>query len=691
MTSRGSPDSTTRPQRVREPSRTRWLCTAAVASRIGIGQRVASAPRSESTRIVCCVRTSREACLHSTSSAFSRPFSPALASYRHSSVPTRKRSSGSARSFSRSPGSSTGCVIATRRACSGDSSSRLPCEPTDVRRLITSVSRCGIDRRVRDLREVLLEVGRQQLRALGERRERGVDAHRAGRLLALDRHRRDHQAQVLAGVPEQALLPLELGQLGPGSARPVGQVLEVHLLLVEQRAVGPPARERVLQLVVADDAARDRVDEQHAAGLEPVVDEHLAGIEVEHAGLRGEHEQPVAGQRVARGAQAVAVERGADLAAVRERDRGGAVPRLEQRGVELVERADVVRHLGVVRPGRRDQHRQRVRGRAARHHEQLERGIERSRVGPALVDDREQLREVVAEQRRAQAGLARVHPRAVAAHRVDLAVVREVVERLGEVPRAERVRREARVHERDRRLDERLAQVGVVEPELRGAVQALVGQRRVREARDRERRLAELARGRGELDPAADHVQLAAERVAREAAAARHEQLAHDGLARARDTTDVGAVDGHVAPADRHLPLLVRDPHEQLLADQLLGRIARQEAHRDRVVAGRRQLGVDLLARPAPQERVRQLQQQARAVARLGIGAGRATVLHLAQHLETVLDDRVVGLARDAHDEAETTRGVVVSRVVQRVRAHVGHEMSLPSHRSEWINCERIL
>ena len=46
MTSRGSPDSTTRPQRVREPSRTRWLCTAAVASRIGIGQRVASAPRS---------------------------------------------------------------------------------------------------------------------------------------------------------------------------------------------------------------------------------------------------------------------------------------------------------------------------------------------------------------------------------------------------------------------------------------------------------------------------------------------------------------------------------------------------------------------------------------------------------------------------------------------------------------------
>ena len=65
MTSRGSPDSTTRPHFVREPSRTRWLWTAAVASRIGIGQRVSSAPRSDSTRIVCCVRTSLEACLQS--------------------------------------------------------------------------------------------------------------------------------------------------------------------------------------------------------------------------------------------------------------------------------------------------------------------------------------------------------------------------------------------------------------------------------------------------------------------------------------------------------------------------------------------------------------------------------------------------------------------------------------------------
>jgi hypothetical protein len=222
-------------------------------------------------------------------------------------------------------------------------------------------------------------------------------------------------------------------------------------------------------------------------------------------------------------------------------------------------------------------------------------------------------------------------------------------------------------------------------------VQALVGERRVREARDRERRLAELAGGRGELDAAPDHVELAAEGVGADAAAPGHEELADHGLALAREASHVCAVDRHVAPADRDLSLLVRDPHEQLLADQLLRRVAREEAHRHGVLARRGELCVDLLARPAAQEGVGQLQEQPRAIARLGIGAGRAAVLHLAQHLEPHLDDRVVGLAGDAHDEAEPTGSVVVARVVQRVRAHVGHAPRLPSSRTDWITCEQIL
>ena len=144
------------------------------------------------------------------------------------------------------------------------------------------------------------------------------------------------QPQVLSRVAEE-----RAGAARARAARlhglAVGHVLEVDLLRIEQGAVRPAARERVLQLVVADDPPGHRVDEQHAARLEAVVDDHVARVQVEHPGLGGEHQQAVPRQRVARRAQAVAIERRADLAAVGEGDRGRAVPRLEQRGVELVE------------------------------------------------------------------------------------------------------------------------------------------------------------------------------------------------------------------------------------------------------------------------------------------------------------------------------------------------------------------
>ena len=52
---------------------------------------------------------------------------------------------------------------------------------------------------------------------------------------------------------------------------------------------------------------------------------------------------------------------------------------------------------------------------------------------------------------------ARVHPVGVAAHRVDLAVVRDVAIRMRAIPARERVGAEARVHQRERRLHQRIA------------------------------------------------------------------------------------------------------------------------------------------------------------------------------------------------------------------------------------------
>ena len=402
----------------------------------------------------------------------------------------------------------------------------------------------------------------------------------------------------------------------------------------------------------------------------------VGGVEVEHAHLGREHDQPVAAAHVAGRAQAVAVERRDDLEAV-ARDRRRAVPRLDQAAWILVERPHgVVGDRSGVGPGGRDQHGQRVRERAAAEHEQLERGVELGRVRPALVDDREQLLQVVAQERRAQLRLARVHPVGVAAHRVDLAVVGEQVERVREIPGAERVGREARVDERERALEAGIAQVGVVGAELRSTQQALVHEPLRGQADDRELRLGN-AGGRGRaLDPAADHVQLAPE-GGLIAGAALDEELAHDRLACAREPPDAVAVDGHVAPAERPLALLGADAHAQLLAAHARGRVAGQEDESRRVVARRRQLVSERLPERGAQEPVRQLRHDPGAVAGVGIGAGRPTVVEVLEGAQGLPDQLVRGPAVEADERREAAGGVLEPGVVQAGRERRRHSTSV--------------
>jgi hypothetical protein len=78
--------------------------------------------------------------------------------------------------------------------------------------------------------------------------------------------------------------------------------------------------------------------------------------------------------------------------------------------------------------------------------------------------------------------LARVHPVDVAAQRVDLAVVRDVAVGMRAVPARERVGAETRMHQRQRRLHRRIAQVGEILVHLLGQQHALVDDRLVGQA-----------------------------------------------------------------------------------------------------------------------------------------------------------------------------------------------------------------
>ena len=117
-----------------------------------------------------------------------------------------------------------------------------------------------IDRRVRHLREVLLEVGEQQLRLVRQRRDRRVGAHRAGRFLAGRGHRRHQDVDVFLGVAER-LLPIEQRQVRDRAlVGGLGQLFQHQLGAVEPLAIGMALGELRLDLVVRNEPAlrRDR-------------------------------------------------------------------------------------------------------------------------------------------------------------------------------------------------------------------------------------------------------------------------------------------------------------------------------------------------------------------------------------------------------------------------------------------------
>ena len=404
-------------------------------------------------------------------------------------------------------------------------------------------------------------------------------------------------------------------------------------------------------------ASRSRSTRKSLPGEEPALGGHLAGRHLDHAGLRGEHHPAVLRHEPAPGAQAVPVERRADHAPVAEGHRRGAVPRLHERRVVGEEVAHLLRQLRAALVRLRDQHRDGVLGRAAAEHEQLHEAVERGRVGDVVAQERMDLPDVVAEVGRGELELAGAHPVPVAAQRVDLAVVGEHPVRVRQLPAREGVRGEARVHEREAAHHALVAQLREVARELRRGEHALQHHGAAREARDVEvlERLL--------LDAAPDHVELALEGVlAGNAVAGRHEELGDPGRHRARGRAAGGLVHRDLAPAEHVLALglgpLLEEPHG-------LGGVARrEEAERHSVPARLGQVEVDLRA----EELVGELDQDARTVPGVGVGALGAAVLQALERMQRTRNHLVRGGGANPRYEGDAAGVMLVARVVQATR-----------------------
>ena len=498
----------------------------------------------------------------------------------------------------------------------------------------------GVDRRVRDLGEALLEVGEEAGRVLREHRQRDVVAHRARRLLRVPRHRRQDDPQVLLRIAERELGLAELLVRRVTLRRDAlpGDVVDVDRALLVPLA---PRRQRghlALSLAPVEHAAAGEVDAEHAAGTQaPAVGDVLVG-HLERAGFGRDRHPAVVRDQPAAGAQAVAVERGAEQRAVGEHDRRRAVPRLDQPRVVVVEALQVLGDAGrPVLVGAGDHHHGRVGERAAGEREQLEHVVEGERVGGPGRDEREASPEVLAEQVGLQDRLPGLHPVDVPLEGVDLAVVSAHPVRMRERPAREGVGREPGVDDRQRAGQSGVAQIGVEPGELRRAQHPLVDHGARGEAGERDLARAQLR------DPP-DHEQLALEGVLVGApGAAPDHQLADDRHRGARRAAAALRVGRNVAPAERQLALRP----DRLLQLGLEGLAAlgvnRQEAHRYRQLAGRRHVGwlQAEVAGASAQELAGELDQDPGAVAGVRVGALGSAVLEVVQGREAPLDHLV--------------------------------------------------
>ena len=530
-----------------------------------------------------------------------------------------------------------------------------------------------IDRRVGHLREVLLEVGEQELRLVGQRRDRRVVAHGADRLFPGRRHRRHQDLEVLLGVAE-GLLAIEQQQVRDRRRfRGRRQILEHDLRALQPLAVGMAFRQRRLELLVGNEAAFLEIDQQHLARLQPPFGDDVLFRDRQHAHFRRHDDAVVAGDDIARRPQAIAVERGADLPAVGEGDRRRAVPRLHQRGVVFVESAALLVHERIARPRFGDHHHHRVRERIAAHGQKFERVVEAGGVGLALVGDRPQFLDVGAELRRRHRSLPRRHPVVVAAQRVDLAVMRDHAVGMRQRPGRERVGGETLVNERERALEIRVVQVGIVGRELVGEEHALVDHRA---ARDRHRIVVRAAPFALAVENAgnrlAQDVEAALEFILRgDLRAARDEHLLVHRLGRLHRFAERRIVGRHVAPAE-NLHSVPRGERRVDVHDlRSPGRIVRHEQHADGVVARRRQREAKL-DRFLGEELVRRLQQNAGAIAGPRIGADRTAVLEIEQDRQGVFDELVRFAPLDVGNEADAA-GILFLRRIKEAETRDAH------------------
>ena len=520
----------------------------------------------------------------------------------------------------------------------------------------------GVDRRVRDLGKQLVEVVEERARLLGQAGQRRIDAHRGERSLALLGHGTRDFVNIIPVIPElgHAHGCGHLGILGGRERDGLVERVDGQRLFGDPVAIGLFLGVTGTQLIVVDDAPAGKVDLEHLARSQAAARQDVLGAHLDGAHLACQHKATVARHIVAGGTQAVTVEGGTQRATVGKGDGGRTVPRLHEHGLVSVVGAALLTQAVVVVPRLGQQHGCGTRKRATVHDQELEHVIQNRGVGTLAVDDGHHALKIVLQHGAVQVGLAGADPVDVALEGVDLAVVDDKAVGVRALPAGRGVGGVARVDERHGRFDGGVVEIDEEAAHLRGDQHALVHDGARAHGAHIEDLVAQGKLGVGLLfDGAAAHVQATLKGVARR----RVVGTAQKGLQDGRHTgagrlAQVVRIDRHLAPKEqRHAGLgtaLLKHAAGILYALVVL----REEQHGHAIVALCRQNLAALLGL-FTEKVMRNLEQDASAVAGVLLESRAAAVLQVDQNGQCIVQNLVMALAVDIGKCADATCIVV--------------------------------
>ena len=444
-------------------------------------------------------------------------------------------------------------------------------------------------------------------------------------------------------------------------------------VLVQPLAVGLPGSIGLLQFIIAEDTSLLQVHQQHPARLQPGFLDDLLRGQVQHTHLGGEDEPFVPGDIVPGGPQAVAVQHRPHPVAVGEEDGGRTVPGLHEGGVVLVEVPLGPGDGGVVLPGLGDTGHDGQRQVHAGHHEELQGVVQHGRVGARHLHHRQYLGQVAGEEGGGHGLLPGQHPVHIAPDGVDLAVVSDETVGVGPLPGGVGVGGETGMDDGQSGLVVRVLEVGVELPQLPDQEHALIDDGAAGEGGD----IGALG---GVLEEPPDHIEPPVE-VRTGGGLRRTGQeglLDHGHLVQGSPAEDLGA-DRHLPPAQEGEALLGGDVLKQLpgLAPPLV--VLGEEKHAHTVVSGARQGDAGLFG-GLGEEGVRDLDQDAHAVAGLSPGVLAGPVLQLLHDLQGVVHCPVAGSSLNVHHGADAAGVVLKVRPVKALTVlsfHMVHPLSM--------------